>query len=137
MDFIVSDEAAAAVEAVARIATDRDVELTARSPWRGEVAREDAVGWERLASAQLVVDDAHGSAMRRSCALGCILRGATAAGVASAAVAAAVAYSHERHQFGQAIGAFQAVQHRLADMHIDARFVDGALHCALDAWVAG
>jgi alkylation response protein AidB-like acyl-CoA dehydrogenase len=248
MDFIISEEAGAAAEAVARIAAERNEQLAARSPWRGEAPRQDDAAWARLSASELVgadatraylagevdidylpavaravgegllvlpvteqvvadavsdaigrpawpcrlvepsdtatvpfgpvvdralvamgargpvtvsvsgdgspvgsgpvplaaaivvdrlvVDDAHVGDVERSFALGSILRLATAAGVARAAVAVAVAYSQERHQFGRPIAAFQAVQHRLADMHIDARFVDGALYCALEAWVA-
>ncbi|HZO40279.1 MAG TPA: acyl-CoA dehydrogenase family protein [Methylomirabilota bacterium] len=44
--------------------------------------------------------------------------GAEAVGIAQAALDAAVAYSKERHQFGQPIGAFQGVQFMLADMAI-------------------
>lgn len=41
---------------------------------------------------------------------------AQALGIAQAAYDAAVAYSRERHAFGSAIGSFQAIQHKIADM---------------------
>jgi alkylation response protein AidB-like acyl-CoA dehydrogenase len=44
------------------------------------------------------------------------MTGATAVGVAQAALDAATAYAKERRQFGQPIAAFQAVQFMLADM---------------------
>ena len=44
---------------------------------------------------------------------------AQALGIAQGAMEAAVAYSHERVQFGQKIASFQAVQHMLADMAIE------------------
>ncbi|MBV7495094.1 acyl-CoA/acyl-ACP dehydrogenase [Pseudomonas sp. PDM24] len=47
---------------------------------------------------------------------GLILLAADAFGGASRAVNLAVEYSKEREQFGQVIGAFQAVKHQLADM---------------------
>ncbi|VXD04379.1 Acyl-CoA dehydrogenase [Pseudomonas sp. 9AZ] len=47
---------------------------------------------------------------------GLILLAADAFGGASRSVQLAVEYSKEREQFGQAIGAFQAVKHQLADM---------------------
>ena len=40
---------------------------------------------------------------------------AVALGIARGAHSAAVAYAHERHAFGRSIGAFQVLQHRLAD----------------------
>lgn len=44
------------------------------------------------------------------------MTGATAVGVAQAALDAATAYAKERRQFGQPIGAFQGIQFMLADM---------------------
>ena len=41
---------------------------------------------------------------------------ADSVGVASRALAMAVQWAGERHQFGRAIGSFQAVSHRCADM---------------------
>lgn len=52
-------------------------------------------------------------------ALACLA--AEAAGVMQRLVADTVAYSKAREQFGQPIAAFQVVQHRLVDMHIQAR----------------
>ena len=66
--------------------------------------------------------------------------GALALGIAQAALDAAVAYTKERQQFGQPIGAFQGIQFMLADM---AMAVHGARlmihHCArqLDAGITG
>ena len=48
-----------------------------------------------------------------------VLLAAEAAGVASWCVDTAVAYAKVREQFGQPIGAFQAVKHRCADMLCD------------------
>lgn len=42
-------------------------------------------------------------------------------------------YCHQREQFGQAISSFQAVQHRLVDMHIEARRAAAAAALAADA----
>jgi len=47
---------------------------------------------------------------------GAILLAADAFGGASACVDRAVSYAKEREQFGQPIGAFQAIKHQLADM---------------------
>jgi alkylation response protein AidB-like acyl-CoA dehydrogenase len=45
--------------------------------------------------------------------------GAQAVGVAQAALDAAIEYAGEREQFGQKIGEFQAIEHKLADMATD------------------
>jgi len=52
-----------------------------------------------------------------------VLTAAALCGLAAEALAIGVAYVKARHQFGVAIGSFQAVQHRLADV---ATAVDGA-----------
>jgi acyl-CoA dehydrogenase-like protein len=45
------------------------------------------------------------------------LNAATAVGAAAAALSASIEYAKLRNQFGRPIGSFQAVKHRLADMH--------------------
>ncbi|GAG30871.1 unnamed protein product, partial [marine sediment metagenome] len=45
--------------------------------------------------------------------------GALSLGLAQGALEAAVAYAHQRRQFGQPISAFQAVQHMLANMAME------------------
>jgi alkylation response protein AidB-like acyl-CoA dehydrogenase len=45
--------------------------------------------------------------------------GAQAVGVAQAALDASLDYAGEREQFGQPIGEFQAIQHKLAEMATD------------------
>lgn len=76
------------------------------------------------------------------------MTGATAVGVAQAALDAAVAYAQERKQFGQPIAAFQGIQFMLADMamqvhaarlmvHHVAQLVDrGVLTAVLEASMA-
>jgi alkylation response protein AidB-like acyl-CoA dehydrogenase len=48
----------------------------------------------------------------------CIALSAEQAGAAAAALALTVAYAKVRIQFGQPIGSFQALQHRMAEMHV-------------------
>jgi alkylation response protein AidB-like acyl-CoA dehydrogenase len=42
-------------------------------------------------------------------------------------VNASVTFARERTQFGKPIGSFQAVKHRLADMHAQAEYADAAV----------
>lgn len=49
---------------------------------------------------------------------GSVALSAEQAGAAAAALAQTVAYTKVRVQFGQPIGSFQALQHRLAEMHV-------------------
>jgi len=50
--------------------------------------------------------------------LACIALSAEQAGAARRALEMTVAYSKVRVQFGRAIGGFQALQHRMADLHV-------------------
>lgn len=79
--------------------------------------------------------------------IGRVLAAAEAAGGAQACTDMAVAYAKERHQFGQPIGAFQAIKHHCANMLVDTelatatawdaiRSVDDDAHVALLAAVA-
>lgn len=58
------------------------------------------------------------------------VRAADAAGGARRVHEMAVAYAKERRQFGRPIGSFQAVKHKLADMHVR---VEGASAAAIGA----
>ncbi len=61
---------------------------------------------------------------------------ALSVGIAQGAYEAALAYSKQRKQFGQAISGFQAIQHKLADMATEieaARLLTYNAACALDA----
>ncbi|MGX1853249.1 acyl-CoA dehydrogenase family protein [Streptomyces sp. NPDC055299] len=60
---------------------------------------------------------------------------AEAVGAADAALARTVAHVKEREQFGRPIGAFQAVQHRLADLYVQLQAARSAAYYA--AWSAG
>lgn len=56
-----------------------------------------------------------------------VLWAAQAVGSAQWLVDASVAFARERTQFGKPIGSFQAVKHRLADMHSQAEYADSAV----------
>jgi hypothetical protein len=58
---------------------------------------------------------------------GAILATAEAVGAATATLERAIAYAKVREQFGQPIGAFQAIKHRLANMHCSAELAESAL----------
>ncbi|MEU8782246.1 acyl-CoA dehydrogenase family protein [Streptomyces sp. NPDC048637] len=60
---------------------------------------------------------------------------AEAVGAADTALARTVAHVQQREQFGRPIGAFQAVQHRLADLYVRLQAARSAAYYA--AWSAG
>ncbi|WP_445486983.1 acyl-CoA dehydrogenase [Rhodopseudomonas sp. RCAM05734] len=62
---------------------------------------------------------------------------ARAYGAARRAFELAVAYAKERKQFGQAIGRFQAIQHKLANCHIDLQGVELTIGSAAKQYDAG
>ncbi|OLT16461.1 hypothetical protein BJF78_14440 [Pseudonocardia sp. CNS-139] len=69
--------------------------------------------------------------------IGVVLQSAESAGLAARLVDMTVGYAGQRHQFGRPIGSFQAVQHRIADMHIAAEGAAVAVRDAAAAVEAG
>lgn len=65
-------------------------------------------------------DELDAEALVRARAVTVVLLAAELAGVAGGAFEVARTHALERHQFGRAIGSFQAVKHLLADMFVDA-----------------
>ena len=61
---------------------------------------------------------------------GSLLTAALLLGIAGATTDIAVAYAHDRHQFGRPIGSFQAVKHRLADMFARAEVARASVYAA-------
>jgi alkylation response protein AidB-like acyl-CoA dehydrogenase len=80
-------------------------------------------------SERAVVDP---DAARRFRATAQVAAAAVATGAAAAAMTAAVEHARTRHQFGTAIGTFQAVQHLCADMLVDVESARSVLYGA--AW---
>jgi alkylation response protein AidB-like acyl-CoA dehydrogenase len=66
-----------------------------------------------------------------------LLIAAQLAGLATAAAEQSVAYAKDREQFGQPIGAFQAVKHRCADMAVRAEAARTQVHYAALAFERG
>jgi acyl-CoA dehydrogenase len=62
---------------------------------------------------------------------------ARSVGIAQAALDEALAYAGEREQFGQRIGDFQAIQHKLADMDTKTRAARLLMHSAADRKIRG
>ncbi|MFB6143282.1 MAG: acyl-CoA dehydrogenase family protein, partial [Halorientalis sp.] len=62
---------------------------------------------------------------------------ARSVGIAQAALDEATAYAGEREQFGQPIGDFQAIQHKLADMDTKTRAARLLMHSAADKKMRG
>ncbi|WP_344521900.1 acyl-CoA dehydrogenase family protein, partial [Streptomyces rectiviolaceus] len=60
---------------------------------------------------------------------------AEAVGAADRALGRTVEYVKQREQFGRAIGSFQAVKHRLADVYVQVQAARSAAYYA--AWAAG
>ena len=50
--------------------------------------------------------------------IACLLLAAEQAGAATRALELTVEYTKQRHQFGRPIGSFQALKHRMADLHV-------------------
>ncbi len=71
-----------------------------------------------------------GSALARWTALGLSVACADLVGTMDGAVRLATGYASDRHQYGAAIGSFQAVQHLLADAHV---LAEGARSVTLHA----
>jgi alkylation response protein AidB-like acyl-CoA dehydrogenase len=94
---------------------------------RSTAAIDPGAAAEPVAGAARPLD---GDAVARWTALGLALTAADLVGTMRGAVELACGYAKERRQFGQPIGAFQAVQHLLADAFVA---VEGSRSAALHA----
>jgi alkylation response protein AidB-like acyl-CoA dehydrogenase len=65
--------------------------------------------------------------------LSCVALSAEQVGAAARALELTIAHTRDRVQFGRPIGAFQALQHRLADLHVLVESARSASYAAADA----
>jgi alkylation response protein AidB-like acyl-CoA dehydrogenase len=93
----------------------REAVTTMDSTRRLAVVRLDGATGQRIGGPS---DGAARAALMRARDLACIALSAEQAGAASQALDLTVAYTKIRVQFGRAIGGFQALQHRMADLHV-------------------
>jgi alkylation response protein AidB-like acyl-CoA dehydrogenase len=97
-------------------------------PWHPGVARHPVTTMDTTRRLAAVALDAvpgrrlgagpGGAALARARDLACIALAAEQAGAAQRALELTVAYTKTRVQFGRPIGSFQALQHRMADLHV-------------------
>ena len=73
------------------------------------------------------------TALARARDLACIALSAEQVGAAQRALELTVAYAKARVQFGQPIGGFQALQHRMADLHVLVESARALSYAAADA----
>ena len=77
------------------------------------------------------------AALARARDLACIALSAEQVGAAQRALELTVAYTKVRVQFGQAIGSFQALQHRMAGLHVLVESARSLSYAAADAAAGG
>jgi hypothetical protein len=95
---------------------------------------DDELGLLRITGTTTAQRWLDAAAWNRVVATGRWLLSCELVGIARHVLDAAVDYTKERVQYGQPIGAFQALQHRIAAAHVS---VAGAGHLALEAGDAG
>ena len=90
------------------------------------------------ASGHVVVKAADGeAAVRRALGAGAALMASEQVGVAQWCLTTTVAYLKERRQFGRAVGGFQAIKHRLADLFVAVESAAAAARYAAAALADG
>ena len=99
-----------------------------------QLGRVTLSGVEPAPDALLAQGDAARAALERALAAGVLTTAAELLGVIERALELTLEHLRTRHQFGQAIGAFQALQHRAVDMWIQQQLTEAALGSALRAF---
>jgi alkylation response protein AidB-like acyl-CoA dehydrogenase len=106
-----------------------DVELTAQPA--SDVARKlFTVDWRPAAATKIADGSDARRLLDRLLDRGAFATAAQSLGIAQQLVDVAVAYSKERHQFGKAIGSFQALKHHLASVQVKIEFARPCVHRA-------
>ena len=105
--------------------------LTALDPTR-KLARIDFANVE----ARCIAPDA-APALRRTLDLACVAVACELAGVAEALLESAVDYAKLRMQFGRAVGSFQAIKHKCADLLLEVELAKSAARYAAEAATQG
>jgi alkylation response protein AidB-like acyl-CoA dehydrogenase len=129
--------AARAPDGIGLFEVDPDQDGVARTAGVGMdlSLRVSGVGLDGVVG-QRIGTDAGRPALARARDLACVALSAEQVGAARQALARTVRYTLTRVQFGRAIGSFQALQHRMADLHVlveSARSVSYAAAAADDA----
>ena len=123
-----------AVSAPLKVTPRRSIDLTQSL---GDV---QATALRLPAAACLAVGPAVDTALARARQVGAVVLAAELVGLAEAALAASVAYTGQRVQFGRPVAAFQAVKHRCAQMMVAVESARSAVQAAaqqLDAFKSG
>jgi alkylation response protein AidB-like acyl-CoA dehydrogenase len=119
----------------ALLAVDADADGVTRGPLR-TLDETRKLGWVELADASArLLGPAGGAvdALRRAVAIAAVALAAESAGGARRALEMAVEYAKVRQQFGRAIGSFQAIKHKCADMLLAVEMATSTVLAAAEA----
>ena len=103
-----------------------------RIPGMDPTRRLSAVEFAATPAARLDQGD-FAPGLRRLRDIAVIALAAEQVGAAGRALELTVEYTKQRHQFGRPIGGFQALKHRMADVHVDIEAARSALYAAVIA----
>jgi alkylation response protein AidB-like acyl-CoA dehydrogenase len=102
-----------------------------------DTTRRLAIVWLDRAPARPIGAGTAERALARARDLACIALSAEQVGAAQRALELTVAYTKVRVQFGRAIGSFQALQHRMAGLHVLVESARSLSYAAADAAAGG
>ncbi|MEJ8839396.1 acyl-CoA dehydrogenase family protein [Ramlibacter sp. AN1133] len=105
--------------------------LTLRHEWRADETPSGLLELQgvRVKAQEVVSDDL--APLERALDEAAVLAGAEMLGVMEAALQMALGYMRQRVQFGKAIGSFQALQHKAADLYVQQELLRAVLQDAL------